>query len=60
MNKIIRIGLALLVLATVSVTNAKAADANAAWNQISETAVNTAGHTPPVAANCAPGDLRRC
>jgi hypothetical protein len=50
MNKIIRIGLALLVLATVSVTNARAEDAIAAWNQISETAVKTAGHPPPVAA----------
>jgi hypothetical protein len=50
MNKIIRIGLALLVLATVSMTNARAEDTIAAWNQISETAVKTAGHPPPVAA----------
>jgi hypothetical protein len=50
MNKIIRIGLALTVLATASVTNARAADPIADWNQISETAVKTAGHPPPVAA----------
>jgi hypothetical protein len=50
MNKIIRIGLALSVLATVAVTNARAEDPIAAWNQISETAVKTAGHPPPVAA----------
>ncbi len=50
MNKIIRIGLALTVLATVLVTNAKAEDPIAAWNQISENAVKTAGHPPPVAA----------
>lgn len=50
MNKILRIGLALSVLATVAVTNARAEDPIAAWNQISETAVKTAGHPPPVAA----------
>jgi hypothetical protein len=50
MNKIIRIGLALTALAIVSVTNARAEDTIAAWNQISETAVKTAGHPPPVAA----------
>ena len=50
MNKIIRIGLALTVLAIVSATNARAEDPIAAWNQISETAVKTAGHPPPVAA----------
>jgi hypothetical protein len=50
MNKIIRIALALTVLATVSVTNARAEDPIAAWNQISEAAVKTAGHPPPVAA----------
>jgi hypothetical protein len=50
MNKIIRIGLALLVLATVSVRNARAEDPIAAWNQISEKAVKTAGRPPPVAA----------
>src|ERR1700735_3366527 len=50
MNKIIRIGLALLILASASVTNARAEDPIAAWNQISETAVKTAGHPPPVAA----------
>jgi hypothetical protein len=50
MNKIIRFGLAFLVLATASVTNARAEDPIAAWNQISETAVKTARHPPPVAA----------
>src|SRR5450631_4679204 len=50
MNKIIRSGLALTVLATVWVTTARAEDPIAAWNQISETAVKTAGHPPPVAA----------
>ena len=50
MNKIIRIALTLTVLATVSVTNARAEDPIAAWNQISETAVKKAGHPPPVAA----------
>jgi hypothetical protein len=50
MNKMIRCGLALTVLATFLVTNASAQDPIAAWNQISETAVKTAGHPPPVAA----------
>jgi hypothetical protein len=50
MNRIIRIGLALTVLAIVSVTNARAEDPIAAWNQIREIAVKTAGHPPPVAA----------
>lgn len=50
MNKTIRIGLTLLFLVAVSVTNAGAEDPIAAWNQISETAVKTSGHPPPVAA----------
>ncbi|HWW29360.1 MAG TPA: vanadium-dependent haloperoxidase [Steroidobacteraceae bacterium] len=50
MNKIIRFGFALTVLATVLAVNARADDAVAAWNAISETAVKTAGHPPPVAA----------
>ncbi|HEV3447643.1 MAG TPA: vanadium-dependent haloperoxidase [Gemmataceae bacterium] len=50
MNKIIRCGLALAVLATALPMNARAADPIAAWNAISETAVKTAGHPPPVAA----------
>jgi len=50
MNKIIRMGLALLFLASVSLTSARAEDPIAAWNQISETAVKTAAHPPPVAA----------
>src|SRR5580658_3891808 len=50
MNKILRWGLASTVLGIVLATNAQAADPIAAWNQISETAVKTAGHPPPVAA----------
>lgn len=50
MNMIVRYGLALTVLATLLVGNARAEDPIAAWNQISETAVKTAGHPPPVAA----------
>lgn len=50
MKKIIECGLALTVLATLFVTKAKADDPIAAWNEISETAVKTAGHAPPVAA----------
>jgi hypothetical protein len=50
MNQIIRFGLALTVLATVLAMNARADDPVADWNAISETAVKTAGHPPPVAA----------
>jgi hypothetical protein len=50
MNRIIRCGLASTVLATVLMTNARAEDPVAAWNQISENAVKAAGHPPPVAA----------
>jgi hypothetical protein len=50
MKKIFRCGLALTVLAFVFVPNAKAEDPIADWNAISETAVKTAGHAPPVAA----------
>jgi hypothetical protein len=50
MKKNLRWGLASTVLTIVFVTNAQAADPIAAWNQISETAVKTAGHPPPVAA----------
>jgi PAP2 superfamily len=50
MKKIVRCGLVLTILATVSVTNAEAQDPIAAWNEISENAVKTAGHAPPVAA----------
>jgi len=49
MKKTLRWGLASTVLA-LFVTNAHAADPIAAWNQISEQAVKTAGHPPPVAA----------
>jgi len=37
-------------LATVFATNAKADDPIAAWNEIAESAIKTAGHAPPVAA----------
>jgi hypothetical protein len=50
MKKIIQCVLALAVLASIFVTNAKAQDPIAAWNEISEKAVKTAGHAPPVAA----------
>ncbi len=50
MNKIVRFGLALTVFATVLTTTARAEDPIAAWNEISETAVKTATHPPPVAA----------
>jgi hypothetical protein len=50
MNKILRWGLASTVLGIALATNVQAADPIAAWNQISETAVKTAGHPPPVAA----------
>jgi hypothetical protein len=50
MKKTLRWGLAVTVLATLGVTSAQAADPIAAWNQISEQAVKTSGHPPPVAA----------
>jgi PAP2 superfamily protein len=50
MKKILRGGLALTVLGMILVRSAEAADPIAAWNQISETAVKTSGHPPPVAA----------
>jgi hypothetical protein len=50
MDKLIRCGLALIILAILLVTNASAEDPISAWNQISETAVKTAGHPLPVAA----------
>ncbi|HEY6946676.1 MAG TPA: vanadium-dependent haloperoxidase [Candidatus Acidoferrum sp.] len=50
MKKIIQCGLALAVLASIFVANAKAQDPIAAWNEIAEKAVKTAGHAPPVAA----------
>src|SRR5262245_22537592 len=49
-KKIIQCGLALAVLAGVLVANAKAEDPIAAWNEITEKAVKTAGHPPPVAS----------
>lgn len=50
MNRILRWGLAPTVLAIAGVVQAQAADPIAAWNQISESAVKTAGHPPPLAA----------
>ena len=53
MKKIMRFVIALTVLASIFVTNAKAQDPQdpiAVWNEISEKAVKTAGHTPPIAA----------
>lgn len=51
MNKSVRFGFALTALAAVLAPRAaSAADPIAAWNQISEQAVRTAGHPPPVAA----------
>jgi hypothetical protein len=50
MKKIILCGLALVGLATVFATNAKAQDPIADWNAIAETAVKTNGAPPPVAA----------
>jgi PAP2 superfamily len=50
MTKILRWGLASTVLTATLVMNSQAADPIAAWNHISETAVKTAGHPPPVAA----------
>src|SRR5580700_3039966 len=49
-KKIIRCALVLTVLATGLTTIANAEDPIAAWNEISEKAVKTAGHPPPVAA----------
>ena len=48
MKKILRCGLALTVFATVLVTNARAGDAIAAWNQISENAVKAGKDPLPV------------
>jgi hypothetical protein len=50
MNKILLRGLAAVALGVISITNAQALDPISAWNQISEKAVKTAGHPPPVAA----------
>ncbi|HEY7353938.1 MAG TPA: hypothetical protein VH596_14315, partial [Terriglobales bacterium] len=50
MKKLISHGVALVMLATVAVTSAKAEDVIADWNLIAETAVRTSGHAPPVAA----------
>jgi len=50
MKKTLRWGLALTVLVIIGVTNVQAGDPIAAWNQISENAVKTSGHPPPVAA----------
>ena len=46
----IQLGLALTIFATVFLTRANAADPIADWNAITEQAVKTAHHAPPVAA----------
>ena len=48
MKRIVRFGLALTVLATALMTNARAEDPIAAWNQISENAVKAGKHPLPV------------
>jgi hypothetical protein len=48
MKKFVRFGLALTVLATALMTNARAEDPIAAWNQISENAVKEGKHPLPV------------
>jgi PAP2 superfamily len=48
MKKILRVGLALTVLAIVGMTKAEAGDPIAAWNQISENAVRAGKHPLPV------------
>jgi hypothetical protein len=48
MKKFVRFGLALTVLATALMTNARAEDPIAAWNQISENAVKAGKHPLPV------------
>src|ERR1700722_9790385 len=50
MKKSLRWGLALTGPAIIGGTNAQAGDPIEAWNEISENAVKTAGHPPPVAA----------
>src|SRR5215469_17738998 len=49
-RNIVQLGLALTVFATVFLTSANAADPIADWNAITEQAVKTAHHAPPVAA----------
>jgi hypothetical protein len=50
MKKAILCGLTVLMLATAFAAKAKADDPIAAWNEIAENAVKTAGAPPPVAA----------
>src|SRR5215469_4736791 len=50
MNRIILYALVFVGLATAFATNAKADNPIAAWSEIAEEAVKTAGHAPPVAA----------
>jgi hypothetical protein len=50
MIKLIRLALAATALASVLAANARAGDPISDWNQISEQAVKTANHPPPVAA----------
>ena len=48
MKKFVRFGFALIVLAATLMTNARAEDPIAAWNQISENAVKLGKHPLPV------------
>src|SRR3984893_3954632 len=48
MKRIVRFGLALPVIAAALMTNARAEDPIAAWNQISENAVKLGKHPLPV------------
>src|SRR5215471_3585594 len=50
MKRTILCALIFAGLATIFATNAKADDPIAAWNEIAEKAVKTAGDPPPVAA----------
>src|SRR5215510_14939776 len=49
-GKIIQCGLALAFFACILVAKARAEDPIAAWNEITERAVKSAGHPPPVAS----------
>ena len=50
MKKLMQCALTLAVLTSILVANAKGQDPIAAWNEITEKSVKTAGHPPPVAS----------
>jgi hypothetical protein len=50
MRRVIPLGIVVAILACAFARDAKAQDAIAAWNEIAEKAVKTAGDPPPVAA----------